>query len=275
MKKIACCLMATILILTLIGCSSAKDDKIAELEAQIAEMEANGVDVHEEIEEPSTADDDDIVAFIDEMAAMIPLGQSQSVQIKYESEHRLISSSFTLDNTKSSVQLSAWDILVPAMVELNRATLKDLATRGINNVDVRATMLSSDNHVLLVVDNLEITHDAITSKNTSSGTPAASEPSDTATLGQKNALKKANSYLRSLSFSKSGLIKQLEYEGFSNADAAYAVERCGADWNEQAAKKATSYMKSSSFSKDGLIKQLEYEGFTREQAAYGAKTVGY
>ena len=35
-------------------------------------------------------------------------------------------------------------------------------------------------------------------------------------------------------FSRKGLIEQLEYEGFSNDDATYAVDHCGADWNEQA-----------------------------------------
>ena len=55
----------------------------------------------------------------------------------------------------------------------------------------------------------------------------------------------------------------------------YAVDNCGADWNEQAAKKAKDYMDIFSFSKEELIKQLEYEGFTYEQAVYGAAAVGY
>ena len=96
-----------------------------------------------------------------------------------------------------------------------------------------------------------------------------------AAIGQQNALKKANSYLKYSSFSYTGLIKQLEFEGFSNADSIYAVDHCGADWNAQAAKKAESYMKYSSFSRDGLIKQLLFEGFTQEQSEFGAASVGY
>lgn len=101
------------------------------------------------------------------------------------------------------------------------------------------------------------------------------ESEENLTMGQKNALKEAESYLDYSSFSYSGLIKQLEYEGYSNEDATYAVDNCGADWNEQAVKTASDYLDYSSFSKDGLIEQLEYEGFTHDQAVYGAEQNGY
>lgn len=95
------------------------------------------------------------------------------------------------------------------------------------------------------------------------------------TFGEQNALKKAHSYLNSMAFSYTGLIKQLQFEGFSKSEATYGADNCGANWNEQAAKKAQSYINVMSFSKSGLIKQLEFEGFTRKQAQYGAKSVGY
>ena len=94
-------------------------------------------------------------------------------------------------------------------------------------------------------------------------------------MGEKNALRKAGQYLDIMSFSYTGLIKQLEYDGFSTEDATYAADNCGADWNEQAAKKAEQYLDLMAFSRDGLIKQLEYDGFTSEQAAYGAEQNGY
>lgn len=94
-------------------------------------------------------------------------------------------------------------------------------------------------------------------------------------MSQKNALSKAQDYLSFTAFSYSGLISQLEYEGFSTEDATYAVDNCGADWNEQAAKKAQDYLDYSSFSRQGLIEQLEYEGFSAEQAEYGVTAVGY
>ncbi|MFR8171202.1 MAG: Ltp family lipoprotein [Marvinbryantia sp.] len=95
------------------------------------------------------------------------------------------------------------------------------------------------------------------------------------TMGQKNALTSALSYLDYSAFSYTGLIEQLEYEGYSNEDAVFAVDNCGADWNEQAAKSAKSYLEYSAFSRDGLIEQLEYEGFTHEQAVYGVESNGY
>lgn len=100
-------------------------------------------------------------------------------------------------------------------------------------------------------------------------------PQPTATMGQKNALKKSRDYLSFTAFSYSGLISQLEFEGFSTDESTYAVENCGADWNEQAAKKAKSYLEFTSFSRSGLIEQLKFEGFTSSQAEYGASAVGY
>lgn len=95
------------------------------------------------------------------------------------------------------------------------------------------------------------------------------------TIGQKNALSSAKSYLSIMPFSYSGLIKQLEYEGYSKDEAKYGVDNCGADWNEQAMKSAKEYINTMSFSRSGLINQLKYEGFTNEQAEYGVKAIGY
>ena len=110
------------------------------------------------------------------------------------------------------------------------------------------------------------------SKSTTSQQNTA--PTSNVTVGQKNALAKAKSYLNYSAFSYEGLIAQLEYEQFSNADAVYGADNCGADWNEQAAKKAKSYMEYSSFSRGSLINQLKFEKFTQSQAEYGASTVG-
>lgn len=96
----------------------------------------------------------------------------------------------------------------------------------------------------------------------------------TTTVGQKNALSSAKSYLSFMAFSYDGLIEQLEYEGYTNSEAVYAADNCGADWNEQAIKSAKSYISTMSFSYDGLVEQLEYEGFTHAQAVYGAEANG-
>ena len=96
----------------------------------------------------------------------------------------------------------------------------------------------------------------------------------TETVSESNARKKAESYLEFMAFSRSGLITQLEFEGFSTQDATYGTDSINADWNEQAAKKAASYLDTMAFSRSGLITQLEFEGFTPAQAEYGVSTTG-
>jgi hypothetical protein len=94
------------------------------------------------------------------------------------------------------------------------------------------------------------------------------------TVSQINALAKAKVYLATMPFSYSGLIQQLEFDQFSNADAIYGADNCNANWDEQAAKKAKVYMSTMAFSRGGLINQLEFDGFTTTQAKYGANAVG-
>jgi hypothetical protein len=61
------------------------------------------------------------------------------------------------------------------------------------------------------------------------------------TPGQENARRSAESYLEVQAFSRSGLIEQLQYEGFSKKDATYGADAVGANWKEQAARSAKSY----------------------------------
>lgn len=118
---------------------------------------------------------------------------------------------------------------------------------------------------------------ALTETVTQETQASETEPSVSSvpSIEQTNALNRAKRYLNSSAFSYNGLIEQLEYEGYSNESAVYAVDNCGADWNEQAAKKARRYLDTTSFSRSGLIDQLLYEGFTQEQAEYGVTAVGY
>lgn len=94
------------------------------------------------------------------------------------------------------------------------------------------------------------------------------------TTGMKNALKKAQSYLKHSAFSRQGLIEQLKYEGYTDEESIYGADFSGADWNAQSLKKAQSYLKHSAFSRQGLIEQLKYEGFTDAQSIYGTDNAG-
>ena len=90
----------------------------------------------------------------------------------------------------------------------------------------------------------------------------------TATTGEDNALKSAESYLQmSTGFSEKGLREQLAFEGYVDSEVDYAIDNCGADWKEQCKKSAESYLSGSmSFSKEGLIEQLVFEGYADDMA---------
>ena len=104
--------------------------------------------------------------------------------------------------------------------------------------------------------------------------PVTSPPAANGTISQQNARKSASDYLEVTAFSRSGLIEQLQYEGFSGGDATFAVDSLDIDWNAQAAKSAAEYLSVTSFSRSGLVDQLIYEGFSLEQADYGVSTTG-
>jgi hypothetical protein len=93
------------------------------------------------------------------------------------------------------------------------------------------------------------------------------------TRGQENAIEKAESYIDLSGFSKVGLLKQLKFEQFSNADARYAVNHVDVNWNTEAVQKAESYLDTTSFSAGALADQLEFEGFTPAQVQHAVEKV--
>lgn len=113
----------------------------------------------------------------------------------------------------------------------------------------------------------------VATQGPATGTPTPVEV-DTTTPGQKNALKAAQNYLSFSAFSRTGLIKQLEFEKYSTADATWAVDNLNTDWTLQATKKAKSYLDFQAFSHDGLVQQLQFEGFTPAEAEAGVTAAG-
>lgn len=93
-------------------------------------------------------------------------------------------------------------------------------------------------------------------------------------MSYSNAEKKAEEYLDFMAFSRSGLVDQLAYEGFTSSQAEYGVKHCGANWNTQAKLDAKAYIDVMVFSRSGLVEQLEFDGFTPSQAEYGVKHCG-
>jgi hypothetical protein len=126
---------------------------------------------------------------------------------------------------------------------------------------------------------------AVTETSTPAPTQVAATPKATPkprpvmTSGQRNALQSAHGYIDLAGFSKAGLIQQLSSsagEGYSRADATYAANHVGADWNQEAVESAQSYLDMTGFSRSGLIEQLSSsagEKFTPAQARYAVNKV--
>ena len=117
------------------------------------------------------------------------------------------------------------------------------------------------------------TQSRASSNNTEAPTPTDQAPASRFTRSEENAIRSAESYLSFSAFSRSGLIEQLEFEGFTNAEATLAVDYLDVEWNRQAALSAESYLDFSAFSRSGLIEQLKFEGFTSDQATRGVDSI--
>ncbi|MEW1821756.1 Ltp family lipoprotein [Arthrobacter sp. NPDC080031] len=115
---------------------------------------------------------------------------------------------------------------------------------------------------------------AATSPAATSSTQAAGPAAPSGTAAQLQALAAAKGYLDSgMGFSQASLTKQLTSSagnGFAQADAQWAVDHAGADWNGQALKAAKGYLTSGmGFSQASLTKQLTSSAgneFTAPQA---------
>lgn len=168
---------------------------------------------------------------------------------------------------RSTVSLN-WATMIETSVTNRSATVANLAS----GVGYEFRVAAKNQYGLGGFSNSKLSYvgsGGSTTTTTVARTTTTTTTTLTGTVSQRNAVSKAASYLRSSGFSRSGLISQLEYEGFSRADAIYGTDAQNADWNQQAVRKGASYLRSSSFSRLGLIGQLEYEGFSNSEATYG------
>lgn len=121
----------------------------------------------------------------------------------------------------------------------------------------------------------ESTSEKVTSeKVTSEQKPAETSKENDVPKEYKNALRKAESYAKTMYMSKAGIYDQLTSsagEGFTPEAAQYAIDTIQWDWNANALKKAESYQESMAMSPSAIYDQLvsEYgEKFTPEEAQY-------
>ena len=119
-------------------------------------------------------------------------------------------------------------------------------------------------------DNNNITYET---PDSDSGSQSGSQTA-AATENQQKALDKANEYVDTLPLSHDGLLKQLEYDGYTTDVATYAADNCSVNWNKEAKEMAEQYMDSTTYTYKEMVQQLEAEGFTKKQAKFGAKAVG-
>lgn len=98
---------------------------------------------------------------------------------------------------------------------------------------------------------------------------------------KQQAVDAAQGYLEmGQGFSYESLLQQLTSSagnGFSQADAEYAINSLHPDWDQQAVDAAKGYMQMGGFSRASLIQQLTStagNGFTEAQAEYAANAVG-
>jgi hypothetical protein len=114
----------------------------------------------------------------------------------------------------------------------------------------------------------------------SSASAKPAKPAPHYTVSQQQAIGSAQDYLSFQAFSRKGLIQQLSSkygEGFSRADATFAVNHIRVDWNKEAVQSAKDYLSTQHFSRAGLIEQLSSsfgDGFTKAQAIYAVNHVG-
>ena len=95
------------------------------------------------------------------------------------------------------------------------------------------------------------------------------------TVGEQNCLADALHYLDLLDFSKAGLIRQLQFDLYGEAEIKYAIENCGADWYAEAVQCAQAYTDTLSLSRQALYEQLEFEGFEVIEINYALEQLGY
>lgn len=100
------------------------------------------------------------------------------------------------------------------------------------------------------------------------------------TVSQANAIAAAENYVDIMPFSKAGLVRQLSSpagDGYSKADARFAVNHIEVNWKSEAFEAAKNYQEIMPMSRDGLIRQLTADAgdkFTHDQAVYAVDKLG-
>ena len=90
----------------------------------------------------------------------------------------------------------------------------------------------------------------------------------------QQAVFSAEAYLDFAAFSESGLIDQLEFEGFTQSRPLLVSGLSRLTGVSRRRNRPSPIWTFSAFSRSGLIDQLLFEGFTESQATYGVDKAG-
>lgn len=103
--------------------------------------------------------------------------------------------------------------------------------------------------------------------------PAVPTPTmQPSTKGQRAAYNQMVGYIAHSPYSRDSLLNMLKpNDQFSEADAVWAIDHSGIDWNAEALAYAQQLIGSAASSQSGLQKELAYLGFTDEQATYAVE----
>lgn len=110
-------------------------------------------------------------------------------------------------------------------------------------------------------------------------TTSETKQEDNTPTEYKTALRKAESYSKTMYMSKAGIYDQLtsEYgEKYSAEAAQYAIDNLQADYNDNALKKAKDYQEQMAMSPEAIRDQLTSEHgekFTAEEADYAIQNL--
>ncbi len=170
------------------------------------------------------------------------------------------------------IKTKKFDFSVTDINRINSIIATYSATDDIEIGNYIVSNLSSGNMTIKIKEKSEDKQETNNQENKPNNS-SQNNNSNEITVSQRNAVNKAKSYLSHSSFSREGLIEQLEFEKFSHDDSIYGVDHAGADWNQQSLKKANSYLSHSAFSKKGLMEQLEFEGFTSDEINYAINNI--
>lgn len=247
-RRIHLMLIILALAFSVWGCGKSDEEVRAEAEAKVAEM----MDRWEEEWEA-------------ERKAK-PIEQRISEDIEVYLEIDGFSRDFLIDQLKREEDYTEKDII--KVIDSSDIDWFEQAAKWAEKH--KSDDISVDLMITMLEDVYDFTHEqAEYGANKAYGMKVTSE--DTSVLA---VIEKANSLLKRTYYSKSKLTEELVRLGYDSNSIIEAIEKCDADWEEEALELAHKRLDSSYYSYESLYEQLKYQEFTEKEIEYALKKCG-